>query len=83
MLVARANSAGVCMLAAGVSMEALLVALALLREHTVEALAMFALSNYVTGYPNEVVRWVDCHYCRVAGSNSYYSFFVLYILNGC
>ena len=62
MLVARASSAaGVCMLAAGVSMEALLAALALLGEHTVEALAMFALSNYATGYPNEDDRWVDCH----------------------
>lgn len=62
MLVARASSAaGGYMLAAGVSMEALLVALALLGEHTVEALAMFALSNYATGYPNEDDRWVDCH----------------------
>jgi len=53
-LVARASSAaGASMLAAGVNMEALLAALALLGEHTVEALAMFALSNYATGYPNE------------------------------
>ena len=62
LLEARTSSAaGVCMLAAGVSMEAHLVAPALLVEHTVEALAMFALSNYATGYPNEDDRWVDCH----------------------
>ncbi len=82
---ARASSAaGGCMLAAAVSTEALLVALALRGEHTVEALAMFARSNYVSGYPNEDVRWVDCHYyCRVVGPNSYYSCFVLYILTSC
>lgn len=62
LLVARASSAaGGCKLAAGVSIDALLVALALVGEHTVEALAMFALSNYATGYPNEDDRWVDCH----------------------
>ncbi len=83
MLVERANPAvEVCMPAAAVSMEALLAALAQLVEHIVEALAMFAQSNYVSGYPNEEVRCVDYHYyCRAAGSNSYYSFFFLYILN--
>lgn len=85
MLVALASSAaGGGLLAAAVSMEVPLAAPAPRGEHIVEALALFAQSNYVTGYPNEDVRLVGCHYyCRVAGSKSYYSFFVLYILNGC
>lgn len=77
---ARARpAAGGCILAAAGSMEAL----ALVEEHTVEALAQFALSNYVKG-PNVDSRSADYHYyCRAAGSNSYYSCFVLYILKSC
>ena len=43
-----------------------------------EALAPFGQSNYVPCYPNEEIRYYDCHYCfRVVGSNSYYSLIIL------
>ncbi len=69
------TAAGVYTLAAWVSTEALLVEPVLQEEHTAEALAMVALSNYILYCPHE-----DFHcagqpgYCPVVGSSSYYSY---------
>ena len=70
----------VCLPAALANTErvALLVVFDPLEESIVEAPALFGQSNYVSGYPNEEIRWYGCHYCfRVVGSNSYYSLIIL------
>jgi hypothetical protein len=56
-------------------MEALLVGPALQEEHTAEALAAVALSNYVVYCPDEDFHCAgQADYCPVVGSNSYYSY---------
>jgi len=70
----------VCLPAASVNTEmvTLLAVFDPLEESIVEGPAPFGQSNYVSGYPNEEIRWYGCHYCfRVVGSNSYYSLIIL------
>ena len=76
----------VCLPAALANTErvALLVVFDPLEESIVEAPALFGQSNYVSGYPNEEIRWYGCHYCfRVVGSNSYYSLIIPIYLFFC
>ena len=49
-----------------------------------EAPAPFGQSNYVSGYPNDVIRCFGLHDCfRVVGSNSYYSLIILIYSLSC
>jgi len=69
-----------CLPAASVNTEmvTLLAVFDPLEESIVEGPAPFGQSNYVSGYPNEEIRWYGYHFCfRVVGSNSYYSLVIL------